>query len=426
MTNWKKFVKNRVSEDMPISLNDALDAVENISQAPYARPVTLFASNELSQEFDVDIYFAVSTPDQAGKNFKFRGALNKLIKESEKPGTNLIPVAASAGNHAQGVALAMSFLGERGLVGEGKKFLKAKIFMPLETPRVKIDAVKKFGGEYAEVVLVGKNFSEAKEVSEEFIDKNSNALLVHPFDDFEIIAGQGALMLEILMQLNFTEENSGDIESLNSYSAFKNINIKSLNVKPDVVYVPCGGGGLAAGTAVVLNELCPNAKVVAVEPTYAPSATIALYANCPIYYPKSPTPIKESPILIATGIAVQKIGEKTLYLMNKLGVSTRTVTHDQLNWLTAKLHEEGMPVETAGSAGVAGFLNITAKEIQSLKDAKIARGENGRPVIVCFLTGANIDPDQLELMKTFKKSCPDYPKSSNTIKYDSSRSWARE
>ena len=427
MNRWRDFVKKRSSYDLPINLNDIVAAMDNISKAPYAKPVVLLGSAELSEKLDMDIYLAVATPDEAGKSFKFRGALNKLIQESEKPDNELIPVAASAGNHAQGVALAMSYLGEKGLVGEGKKFLKAKIFMPTQTPSVKVEAVKNLGGEYVETVLVGKNFSEAKEASDKYMEETFNSLLVHPFDDLQVIAGQGALMLETLKLLNMSERNSGDLEKFSNYRDFKNIEMDSLKITPDMIYVPCGGGGLTAGCAVALNELSPHTMVVAVEPTYAPSATLGLYANCPIQYPKVPKFIDESPILIATGITVQKIGEKTLDIMDKTEVFTRTATHEQLNWVTAKLHEDALPVEPAGAAGVAGLLNMTKNEIAYLRNARLARGEKGRPCIVCFISGANIDLEQQKLIDLFKKfDCKEYPIKQHTLKYDSSRGWARD
>lgn len=165
-------------------------------------------------------------------SFKLRGAYNKLYqlsKSSEVKGV----IAASAGNHAQGLALAAARMG-----------LKATIVMPKTTPRIKVDSVRSFG---AKTVLFGDTFDEASEHAYELADKEKLSF-IHPYDDPDVIAGQGTVGMEILRQYP------------------ENI---------DAIFVPVGGGGLIAGVAAFVKYLRPEIKIIGVEPEDAASMAAA-------------------------------------------------------------------------------------------------------------------------------------------------------
>jgi len=187
---------------------EQLDYLRRILLAPVydiAIETELTHLTKLSTRLNNQIYLK-REDQQPVHSFKLRGAYNKLSNLSEAECIHGV-IAASAGNHAQGLALAASKLG-----------IKATIVMPKTTPDIKVDNVKRFGGE---VRLVGNSFNEAQEASIEYA-KAENKTLIHPFDDIDVIVGQGTVAKELLQQ----------------------------HAKTDVVFVPVGGGGLLAGIAV--------------------------------------------------------------------------------------------------------------------------------------------------------------------------------
>ena len=165
-------------------------------------------------------------------SFKLRGAYNKMVNLSDEARANGV-VAASAGNHAQGVALGAAKLG-----------LKAKIVMPVTTPAIKVDAVKNRG---AEVVLHGDTFDEAAARASALV-KEEGLTYIHPFDDPDVIAGQGTIAVEIARQVS---------------------------EPADYVFICCGGGGLLAGMAAYIKYIWPKCKVIGVEPADAACARAA-------------------------------------------------------------------------------------------------------------------------------------------------------
>ena len=261
-------------------------------------------------------------------SFKLRGAfamISNLSKAQKEAGV----IAASAGNHAQGVALSAKHLG-----------LRALIVMPQNTPSIKVDAVRGYGGE---VLLFGANFDEAKAKAMELAEE-LNMTFVHPFDAPDVIAGQGTIAMELIQQ-------RGDL---------------------DRIFVPVGGGGLIAGIAVLIKQLIPEIKVIGVESKDSACLYAALKAG-------QPTDL-ERVGLFADGIAVKRIGEETFRLCQLYVDDVVLVDNDQICAALKDIFENVRAVaEPSGAASLAG-LKKYVKEHQ-------IEGEN----LACILSGANLN-----------------------------------
>lgn len=261
-------------------------------------------------------------------SFKLRGAfamISNLSKAQKEAGV----IAASAGNHAQGVALSAKHLG-----------LHALIVMPQNTPSIKVDAVRGYGGE---VLLFGANFDEAKAKAIELAEE-LNMTFVHPFDAPDVIAGQGTIAMELIQQ-------RGDL---------------------DRIFVPVGGGGLIAGIAVLIKQLIPEIKVIGVESKDSACLYAALKAG-------QPTDL-ERVGLFADGIAVKRIGEETFRLCQQYVDDVVLVDNDQICAALKDIFENVRAVaEPSGAASLAG-LKKYVKEHQ-------IEGEN----LACILSGANLN-----------------------------------
>jgi len=245
-------------------------------------------------------------------SFKIRGAYNKIVQLTDEEKEQGV-LAASAGNHAQGVAFAATKLGIRSL-----------IVMPQTTPRIKIDAVKRFGGE---VVLHGISYSEAAERAGEIQIKNGMTI-VHPFDDLLVIAGQGTIGDELLRQ------NPGRL---------------------DAIFIPIGGGGLAAGIAAYVKELRPEIKIIGVEPldSDAMARSIQLGEISSL----------ESPGIFADGVAVKMVGKLTFDICRKYLDGIVKVSTDELcSGIKAVYQSTRAIVEPAGALGMAGLLKYVREE----------------------------------------------------------------
>ena len=258
--------------------------------------------------------------------FKERGALNKLLMMSaEERGHGVI--AASAGNHAQGVSY-----------HAGRHGVRARIIMPLPTPLTKVSATRAYG---AEVLLHGANYDEAYEKAVEQ-SQQERLTLIHAFDDDAVIAGQGTLGLEIL-------EQHPEIEAIVS---------------------PIGGGGLIGGIACAVKESRPAVKVYGVQPAKIPSMKAAVEAGKPVTLDSAKT--------IADGIAVRRVGERTLPLVQKYVDDIVTVEEEEIaNAILLLLEREKTLAEGAGAAAIAAILNRKVR----LDGKRVA-------VLVC---GGNID-----------------------------------
>jgi threonine dehydratase len=271
------------------------------------------------------IYLKMDNQQRTGA-FKERGALNKiLILTPEERSRGVI--AASAGNHAQGVSY-----------HAGRHGVRARIVMPLPTPLTKVSATRAYG---ADVVLHGANYDEAYGKALD-LSQQESLILIHAFDDDAVIAGQGSLGLEILQQ-------HPDIEAIVS---------------------PIGGGGLIGGIACAVKETRPSIKVYGVQPSRIPSMKAAVAAGKPVTL--------ESAKTIADGIAVRRAGDCTLPLVQKYVDDIVNVEEEEIaNAILLLLEREKTLAEGAGAAAIAAVLN---RKIE-LHNKRVA-------VLVC---GGNID-----------------------------------
>lgn len=259
-------------------------------------------------------------------SFKLRGAYNKLASLSETQKQHGV-IAASAGNHAQGVALSAKKMG-----------LKATIVMPRTTPDIKVDAVRSFGGN---VVLHGDSFDAASQHCRELAEQHGHTL-IHPFDDPDVIAGQGTIAKELLQQ----------------------------NVHLNKIFVPVGGGGLAAGIAVYIKQLLPDIKVIGVEPADAASLKVALDHGGPVTLSKVG--------LFADGVAVKTIGSETFRLCQQYLDEVITVSSDEICTAIKDIFEETRAIaEPAGALSLAGLKKYClTHEVQDEHLAAILSGAN--------------------------------------------------
>ena len=306
-----------------IGLSDIQAALGRIREAIRVSPCT---DSEAFSALTNNLIFLKLDNQQRTGAFKERGALNKLLMlTAEERGRGVI--AASAGNHAQGVAY-----------HSGRHGVRARIVMPLTTPLTKVSSTRAYG---ADVVLHGANYDEAYDKAVEQ-SRQEGFTLIHAFDDDAVIAGQGTLGLEILHQ-------HPDIEA---------------------VVAPIGGGGLIGGIACAVKETNPAVRVFGVQPARIPSMKLAVAEGKPVTLSPAKT--------IADGIAVRRAGERTLPLVQKYVDEIVTVEEEEIaNAILLLLEREKTLAEGAGAAAIAALLNHKLP----LKGKKVA-------VLVC---GGNID-----------------------------------
>lgn len=238
-------------------------------------------------------------------SFKIRGAYNRIAHLSPEDRLRGV-IAASAGNHAQGVAFAARKLG-----------LRAVIVMPRTTPRIKVDAVRRMGGE---VLLHGDSYSEAQDHCNRLIDE-TGMVFIHPFDDELVIAGQGTVAYELLRQ------TAGQM---------------------DAVFVPVGGGGLIAGMAGYLKALCPDVKVIGVEPMDSDAMFRSLQAGRRVSL--------DFVGIFADGVAVREVGRLTFDLCRRFVDEIVRVDTDELCGAIKNIYQSTRSiVEPAGALGMAGL-----------------------------------------------------------------------
>jgi threonine dehydratase len=297
-----------------------------------ANETPLDLANDLTQRFNNQIYLKREDL-QPVFSFKLRGAYNKIVQLSdEKKQCGVI--AASAGNHAQGVALSAKKLG-----------IKSLIVMPKTTPAIKVKNVKSFG---AKIVLHGDNYDEACEHALK-LAKEKAMSFVHPYDDPDVIAGQGTIAMEILRQFH------NDIHA---------------------IFVPVGGGGLISGIASYVKYVRPEIKIIGVEPEDAPSMYKAIESN------KRVT-LKQVGIF-ADGVAVKQVGKETFKIAKELVDEILLVNTDEICAAIKDIFDNTRSItEPAGALSVAGLKKYIQRE-------KI---EN--KVLVAIESGANINFDRL-------------------------------
>ncbi|MDQ4147023.1 MAG: threonine ammonia-lyase, biosynthetic [Pseudomonadota bacterium] len=266
-------------------------------------------------------------------SFKLRGAYNKIFHLSDAEKERGV-ITASAGNHAQGVALAAQRIG-----------IKAIIVMPVTTPRIKVDAVRAFG---ARTVLHGDTYDEAYARAQE-LTREQDMTFIHPYDDPNVIAGQGTIGMEIARQ------HPDAIEA---------------------VFVPVGGGGLIAGIAAYLKNLRADVKIIGVEPEDAPSMHRALQ--------KGHRVTLDQVGIFADGVAVRCVGKETFRLARKYVDEVLLVTTDEICAAIKDIFDDTRTMaEPAGALAVAGLKKYAAREN--------LRGRH----IIAIDSGANINFDRL-------------------------------
>ena len=300
---------------------EILKAAENLS--PIIRDTPLIKSDFYSYEHDCDIYIKPENLQVTG-SFKIRGAYNKICSLSDEEIKKGV-VASSAGNHAQGVAFSAQ-----------KRGTKATIVMPNITPLLKVDATRSYG---ADVLLHGdvydQSYSKALELTEE-----NDCVFIHPFDDYNVICGQGTIGIEILEELPEVDE----------------------------ILVPIGGGGLISGIALIVKAINPKVKVIGVVPAGANSMKISISEN----HVTRLAEVKTN----AEGVAVKQPGYLTYNIVKEYVDDIVTVTEkDILENVLLVMEKHKIVAETAGVVALAGIKK---------------REEPGKK-IVCVMSGGNID-----------------------------------
>lgn len=282
-----------------------------------------------SRQFAANVFFKREDL-QVVRSYKIRGAYNKMSTLSQDEKDNGI-VCASAGNHAQGVAMSCKLLKIHGT-----------IYMPSPTPRQKIEQVKMFGEDYIEIVLIGDTYDDAYLAAIHECHR-LNKTFIHPFNDEKVIEGQATIALEILEQAK----------------------------QPiDYIFVAVGGGGLASGLSTVFKDLSPNTKVVGVEPTGAPSMTNSIRK-------KEIVELKAIENFV-DGAAVKKVGEITYPICEQNLQDMITVPEGKICQTILDLYnKEAIVVEPAGALSIAA-LDAYSEEI---------KGKN----VVCIVSGSNND-----------------------------------
>ena len=313
-----------------INIKEIQKAQTTLQNVTYKTPLT--KAPILSEKLNANIFLKKENLQLTG-SFKLRGAFNKIANipsDKQKLGV----VAASAGNHAQGVAFSSAHFG-----------IEATIFMPEATPLTKISGVKHYG---ANVVLHGANYDEAYSKANEYAKEN-NKTFVHPFADDEVIAGQGTIALEIL-------EDVGT---------------------PDIVIVPIGGGGLIAGIASVLKEISPKTRIIGVVASGAKAMKESFEAKTPIDSISVKT--------IADGIAVRDTTPKMLdFILESVDEIIEVNDTEIASAILFLLERHKLVVEGAGAVGIA-----------SLMHNKI--DVSGKTVVIP-VSGGNIDVTMLSLI----------------------------
>jgi len=318
-----------------VTLKSILKAQINIKSIVQHTPLS-FIEN-YSKKYTADIYFKREDLQQV-RSYKIRGAYNRIKNLSSEELKNGI-VCASAGNHAQGVAFACNTLK-----------VKGTIFMPVTTPKQKITQVKMFGGLFTTVILNGDTFDESSQAAEKF-QKENKAVFVHPFNDWDVISGQGTVGLEIL---------------------------EDMEQEIDYLFLPVGGGGLASGVITVFKQLSPRTKIIGLEPMGAPSLKTSLEKG-------KNTKIEHIDKFV-DGAAVQKMGENTYPICKNYLHEVALIDEGHICKSLLNLYNENAIV-----AEPAGALSITALD-HFKEDIK-------NKTVVCILSGGNNDITRMEEIK---------------------------
>lgn len=308
-------------------LTDIKKAAINLNSVAYETPFQL--NRFYSSLYNCNVYFKREDL-QVVRSYKIRGAYNKMSSLTEIEKQKGI-VCASAGNHAQGVALSCKELQ-----------IKGTIFMPSPTPKQKIEQVKMFGEKYITIVLEGDTFDDAYNAAIQVCNKEEKAF-IHPFNDEKVIEGQATVGLEILDQAK---------------------------EKIDYIFIPVGGGGLSAGVSSVFKTLSPETKIIGVEPLGAPSMKTAIEKGSNVTLEKIDS--------FVDGASVKKVGDLNFGICQQNLDDVITVHEGQVCQTILDLYNKNaIVVEPAGALSITA-LNTYANRI---------KGKN----VVCIVSGSNND-----------------------------------
>jgi len=323
------------TKEKTVHVEDILIAYQQLKDVVAHTP--LQKNERLSEKYGCHVY--IKREDlQHVRSFKLRGAYYK-IKSIENAAREKGVVCASAGNHAQGVAFACADLGING-----------KIFMPQTTPKQKIDQVKMFGRNFVEIALVGDTFDDSSESAINYAQENDK-IFIHPFDDHDIISGQGTVAVEIM----------NDLEE-----------------PVDFVFASIGGGGLVAGLSAYIKNVSPHTKMIGVEPEGAASMKAAIKNNGVIAL--------ETIDKFVDGAAVKCVGKKTYELCSKYVDDIIPVPEGKVCTSILDLYNQhAIIAEPAGALPIAA-LDFYKEEIK------------GKSVI-CVVSGGNNDIGRMQEIK---------------------------
>lgn len=323
-----------MSLDLSSLTINSLQAKERIQEIVTRTPLQY--NIHLSEKYGAEVYLKREDL-QVVRSYKLRGAFNKISSLTDEERSRGV-VCASAGNHAQGVALSCKKLNIKGV-----------IFMPEPTPRQKITQTEMWGNGNVEIILTGDTFDDCQKAALTYTKEN-NMTFIPPFDDLQIIEGQGTVAVEIL-------EDLPDV---------------------DAVIVPIGGGGLSSGVSYYLNQHAPNTKVYGVEPEGAPSMQAAITNGSPIEL--------KTINKFVDGAAVKKIGSLTYDISSQLLTSVKSIPEGKICTTILELYnKDAIVAEPAGALSIAA-LEFHKEEIKGKK-------------IVCIVSGGNNDIDRMSEIK---------------------------
>lgn len=318
------------------TLESVIQARKSIENVVNYTPLQYNA--RLSEKFDAHIYLKREDL-QPVRSYKLRGAYHKIKTLFSEGKTSEGIVCASAGNHAQGVAFSCKQLQ-----------IKGTIFMPVTTPKQKLEQVEMFGGHFVDIKLFGDTFDASKKAALDFAEI-SGAAFIHPFDDVQIIEGQATVALEILEQKKEAT---------------------------DFVFIPIGGGGLASGISTVFKELSAETQLIGVEPKGAPSMKTSIEKNIN-------TELTEIDSFV-DGAAVKKVGDLTFEICRNTLSGCISVDEGKICETILQLYnKDAIVLEPAGA------LSISALEQYKTQ----IRGKN----VVCIVSGSNNDITRMEEIK---------------------------
>ncbi len=318
-----------------LSLLEIETAYQRIKEV--VKPTPFVINQNLSEKYDCKLWLKREDL-QVVRSYKIRGAFNKINSLTEEEKSRGV-VCASAGNHAQGVAYACRYLG-----------IKGNIYMPSTTPNQKIRQVAMFGKENVEVVIKGDTYDDSYKSAMDYCNKHQKTF-IHPFDDKDVMAGQGTIGIELL------RESKDPI---------------------DYIFIPVGGGGLICGVGSYFKQISPKTKIIGVEPQGAPAMVESLKKNEVVEL----TTIEK----FVDGAAVQKIGQKCFEISKNVIDDMILVPEGRVCTTILKLYnEEAIVVEPAGA------LSISALDFYQEK----IKGKN----VVCIVSGGNNDITRTEEIK---------------------------